>query len=183
VSGKGVPAALFMAVTRTLLRGLAPTERAPGRLMARLNDELAAENDTCMFVTLFYGVVRPSTGELRYASAGHPLPLRLAPGEPVCPLPRVSGPLAGPLGGMTFQEGSATLTPGEVLLGYTDGVTEALDPEGTLYGEERLRAFLEAHRELEPKELLETLRRELRCFAQEAPQSDDITMMILRMRA
>ncbi|HOU32226.1 MAG TPA: SpoIIE family protein phosphatase [Synergistaceae bacterium] len=183
VSGKGVPAALFMAVTRTLLRGLAPTERAPGLLMARLNDELAAENDTCMFVTLFYGVVRPSTGELRYASAGHPLPLRLAPGEPVRPLPRVSGPLAGPLGGMTFQEGSATLASGEALLGYTDGVTEALDPEGTLYGEERLVAFLEAHRALEPKELMEALRRELRCFAQEAPQSDDITLMILRKSA
>ncbi len=179
VSGKGVPAALFMAVTRTLLRALAPTEEAPGRLLGRLNDELAAGNDTCMFVTLFYGVLRLSTGELRYASAGHPAPLSFAPGEPVRALPRVSGPLAGPLAGMIFQEGVTILAPGEVLLGYTDGVTEALDPDGVLYGEERLTAFLEAHRHLAPTALLASLRQELHDFAQGAPQSDDITLLVL----
>lgn len=180
VSGKGVPAALFMAVTRTLLRVLARTTAAPGLLLERLNNELAVENTTCMFVTLFYGVVHGPSGELRYASAGHPLPLRIPFEGPVLPLPRVEGPLAGVMEGLLFEEKTVTLGPGETLLGYTDGVSEALDPHGALFGEDRLKAFLEAHRRLTPETLLDAVRKDLSRFARETPQSDDITLFALR---
>jgi sigma-B regulation protein RsbU (phosphoserine phosphatase) len=186
VSGKGMPAALYMAVTRTLLRSLAKETHEPSALLRRLNDELATDNESCMFVTIFYALVDLRTGETRYASAGHQHPYRVPPRipgkpeAPIRPLPRVKGPVAGGLPGMDFPEGSVRLDPGDLLLFYTDGVTEAMNPREELFGEEALAARLDTLRGLRCEELIGELREDLRRFAEETPQSDDITLLAFR---
>jgi sigma-B regulation protein RsbU (phosphoserine phosphatase) len=183
VSGKGVPAALFMAVARTLLRAIAPATTGPGTCLALANDLLSQDNDAMMFVTLFYGILDTSTGELAYANAGHNPPYLIAPDGTISQLPGTGGMALGVMENMPYAEAYARLEPHSTLLLYTDGITEAFNPEDEEFGEARLATQLVglAHEPVEP--LLMRLIDSVYAFANGAPQSDDITCLAIHYSA
>lgn len=180
VSGKGMPAALFMAVSRTLVRATALSGLAPRACLERVNRLLLDENTAEMFVTLFYGVVDVASGSLTYANGGHNPPwLRRADGR--CELLRRSGPLLGVLPESSFTERSTTLADGDTLLLYTDGITEAADPSSELYGDERLESFVRSASTAEPTPFVRALIDDVQEHSGSAPQTDDITVLALRL--
>jgi sigma-B regulation protein RsbU (phosphoserine phosphatase) len=183
VSDKGVPAALFMAVTRSFLRSFFRGDgpRDPAEVLTRVNAELANGNDACMFVTLFCAVVRLSDGAVTYANAGHNPPLlRLADGQHRF-ISEPSGPVAGALATVSYSSGRCTLPADAMLVLYTDGVTEAMDPAGQWYGEERMAACISAQpTSMSCEALVHRLLAGLRAFTRGADQSDDITMLLLK---
>lgn len=184
VSGKGVPAALFMAVTRSFLRSAFRSDADPAEVMSHVNNELVDGNDACMFVTLFCAVFDLSDGSLKYANAGHNPPvIRHADGRQEW-ITRPSGTVAGVMEDSPYTTGETTLPEGAVLVLYTDGVTEAMNPESALYDESRLAARLAASGSARScRELTEDLVNDIRAFAAGAEQSDDITILMLKRRA
>lgn len=180
VSGKGVPAALYMAVTRTFLRMIWSVERDPGVTLRRLNNELARDNEPCMFVTLFCARIHLPTGRCVYANGGHNPPFIIRTDGSVQRLPKVAGTLIGALEDMVFEEGTIDLGPGDTLFLYTDGVTEALDPADALSGEEWTLGELEKVRAKTCESLVVEMREALKRYASGAEQSDDITMLAFR---
>lgn len=181
VSGKGVPAALFMAISRTLLRSTALFERSPAGCVRRLNDLLAMENEQMLFVTLFYGVVDLKTGRVSYVNAGHNLPYRISQAGEITTVPSTKGMAVAVMEGFVYQEHHFNLEPGDTLLLYTDGVTEAFDIDGTLYGESRLEALLaDGARDWTVPEFSERVLASIKGFERGAPQADDITCLTLR---
>ncbi len=179
VSGKGVPAALFMAVTKTLVKGVAELHLSPAQVLAKVNHELSVDNEQMMFVTLYCGVLDLRTGELQYTNAGHlpPLYLRLSGSAAWLELPR--GPVLGFTDDATYENRLITLQPGDTLLLYTDGVNEAMDPDENLFGDERLRTLAAAHAG-GPKDLVDALFAAVHQFASGEEKSDDITVLALR---
>ena len=145
VSGKGVPASLFMAVTKTLFKATAGNGGTPGEILARLNAEICRDNESCMFVTLFCGILNIRTGQVDYSNGGHNLPYYLHHGG-VSPLENAGGRALGVVEQSPYASGRMVLGPGEALLLYTDGVTEAMDPSETLYSDQRLEQFLGTNR-------------------------------------
>lgn len=143
VSGKGVPASLFMAVTITLMRSVSETTSVPGEVLARMNASLCRDNDSAMFVTLFYGVYDVQTGELSYSSGGHPSPYALRADGSLEQLPKTAGAGLGVSDRIEFGTGRFRLERGDCLFLYSDGVTEAMDTSGRWFGDERLRAVLD----------------------------------------
>ncbi|WPL16515.1 Phosphoserine phosphatase RsbU [Thiorhodovibrio winogradskyi] len=180
VSGKGVPAALFMAVTRSLLRAEVKANPDPGQMLARLNDALAEHNDSCMFVTLFCALVSLSDGSMRYANAGHNPPLWLRADGRIDWLDSPAGIAAGPVADLDYTTGHIQLAPGESLLLYTDGVNEAIDINNQAFGNQRMLERLHASRSLNCRETLTALLADIREHTGEAEQFDDITMMLFR---
>ena len=178
VSGKGVPAALFMAVTKTLFRATASNGGTPGEILARLNAELCRDNASCMFVTLFCGILNIRTGQIDYGNAGHNLPYHLHR-DGVSPLEKLGGRSLGLVEQSTYASGRLVLRPGEALLLYTDGVTEATDSSETLYSNQRLERFLGSHRDASPRQMVSDLISDVRRFTGIVPQSDDITALAL----
>ena len=130
VSGKGVPAAFFMAISRTILQGSARERRTAGTCLADTNDLLCQQNPLDLFVTAFYGILDLDTGELSYANAGHNPPLLAREDGTVSHLPGTGGIAMGVMPGVAYAEGRATLSAGDTLLLYTDGISEAMDREG-----------------------------------------------------
>lgn len=141
VSGKGVPASLFMAVIKTLFRATAGNGGTPGEILARLNAEISRDNESCMFVTLFCGILNFRTGEVDYSNGGHNLPYHVFR-EGVSRLENSGGRALGLVEESPYVSGRIELGPGEALMLYTDGVTEAMDPEDALYSDDRLKHFL-----------------------------------------
>jgi sigma-B regulation protein RsbU (phosphoserine phosphatase) len=178
VSGKGVPAALFMAVSRTILRAYF-RKGDPADTLMHLNDELAAENEAHMFVSLFCAVIHVPSGECCYANGGHQPPVLVRRGKAEF-LPKVRGALVGVMPGISFTEGRFTLEEGDRLFLYTDGVTEAMDASSALYGEARMLATLSSLGEADCAGILAGMRSALRAFVGNAEQSDDITMLVFR---
>jgi serine phosphatase RsbU (regulator of sigma subunit) len=179
VSGKGVPAAFFMAVARTNLRQLAPGHATPGACLAQTNEVLCSQNPLDLFVTVFYCILDPVTGLLRYANGGHNPPyLRRADGS-VETLRGAGGLVLGAMPGVEYPDHVIVLRPGDHLLLYTDGVTEAFSPTNEAYGEERLVAEIQAHGTGTAAALIERICQGVTVFAAEAPQSDDITLIAL----
>jgi serine phosphatase RsbU (regulator of sigma subunit) len=179
VSGKGVPAAFFMAVARTNLRDLAAHYPEPGACLAQTNEMLCAQNPLELFVTVFYCVLDTSTGTLRYANGGHNPPyVRRADGS-VEALSGAGGLVLGVMGGVEFPDHTVQLLPGDRLVLYTDGVTEAFNPADEPYGVERLIAEVKAHGDGSAAGLVERICRSVTIFAGTAPQSDDITLTVL----
>ena len=181
VSGKGVPAAFFMAVARTLLKANSRYARSPAEALAQVNQSLAAENEETMFVTLFYGVLQLSTGRFTYASGGHNPPVLRGADGGVRLLPQPRGMALAIDPDAPFAEGELRLVPGDTLFLYTDGVTEALDPQGRLFGDAAMLATLaalpqDAAAELYPRQVVAALE----AFAGNEPQADDITCVALR---
>ena len=179
VSGKGVPASLFMSVTKTLLRVTAGKRGRPGAVLAELNNELCRDNDTGMFVTIFYGILRLRTGELEYSSGGHNLPYVLFQNGAVEALEQTGGMALGVLEGVTYGAKKVTLRPREELFLYTDGVTEAMDSAGNLFSDHRLREFLQREPKLSPTELIHSVVSEVKRFSCGVEQSDDITALAI----
>jgi sigma-B regulation protein RsbU (phosphoserine phosphatase) len=180
VCGKGIPAALFMAVTVTLLRTLARQLDGPREILRRLNDELAAQNPRGMFVTMTCLEVRG--GRVTAANAGHDCALLLGPGKPPCPVFPSSGTVLGLFPGQDYQSSTLELAAGDSLVLFTDGVTEAADPAGALFGEERLKACLAGGAGQAAGDTVDQVLRAVRAFAAGAPQSDDITIVAVRRR-
>jgi sigma-B regulation protein RsbU (phosphoserine phosphatase) len=180
VSGKGVPAALFMAVTMTLLSAEAGRDRSPDEVLSRVNTELCRRNDSGMFVTVFMGVLDLRDGRFSYCSGGHNPPFRVTVGGDVLALEGPHGLVLGVIPESGYGLGSLVLGAGDSLLLYTDGVTEAMDPQGDFFGEERLTAHLARCGGATPEELCGDLLAEVDRFASGAAQSDDITLVALR---
>lgn len=180
VSGKGVPAALFMAVARTLLRGTAQHKASPAECMAYLNKALAEQNESGMFLTMFYAVLNTRTGEIEFSNAGHNPPYIFSPGGTVRPLKSASSTMLGLFSQMPYTQATEQLAAGESILVYTDGVTEAQDPAGKFFEDERLISYLQAHATEPVEQLVNGLHAQLKIFAADAPQADDITALALR---
>ena len=179
VSGKGVPAALFMMSSRTLLKGAAIGAREPGDVLREVNDLLSEDNDAMMFVTLLYAVFNPATGQLAYANGGHNTPLILHADGTSTELPLTGGVALGVMDDMNFDQGSVTLAPGDALILYTDGVTEAMNAEHEELGMERFQQILAALPSHTPEAINKAIFDGIRAFAGGAPQSDDITCLTL----
>jgi sigma-B regulation protein RsbU (phosphoserine phosphatase) len=179
VSGKGVPAALFMAVTRTLIRASAEDETDPAAIVTRVNNRLAENNPNLMFVTLLLGVLDLDTGELQWANAGHPPPLLIGADGAVREMPGRSGPACGVQEDLNYRGLTTRLQPGETLVGYTDGVTDAADAGGVQYGLERMIGVL-SRQDATAARLTEGLLDDIRSHAKDVEQTDDITLIVLR---
>jgi sigma-B regulation protein RsbU (phosphoserine phosphatase) len=179
VSGHGVPAAFFMAVARTNLRELAVHHLDPGECLARTNDALCAQNPLDLFVTVFYCVLDPTTGVLRYANGGHNPPYVRRAAAPVETLNGAGGLVLGAMPGVRYPTHTVQLLRGDRLVLFTDGVTEAFNPTEELYGAQRLVDEVHVHGGGTPAALVERICRSVTNFAGNAPQSDDITLTVL----
>jgi sigma-B regulation protein RsbU (phosphoserine phosphatase) len=183
VSGKGMPAALFMVAVRTLARHLAAAGSSPAQALARLNDALAADNPSCMFVTLAHGTYDPSTGALVLTSAGHPPPLLRHSDGRVDVVPVKNGRLLGYAApNLGLADASLVLAPGETLALYTDGFTEARAPDGeTMFGRERLaEAFGGECTGLTLEQCAEQMKLAVQRFTGTEELQDDLTLFLLR---
>lgn len=179
VSDKGVPAALFMMSSRTLLKGSAIGIGEPGQVLAEVNDLLHEDNDTGMFVTILYAVYSPTSGEFSYANGGHNSPLLVHPDGSSSLLPLTGGIALGVAPEMPYQQQTITLAPGDLAFLYTDGVTEAMNADGEEFGVERLQAVFEANPPHDPQQANELVFAAVSEFAGETAQSDDITCLAL----
>ncbi len=180
VSDKGVPAALFMMSSRTLLKGAAIGSVRPGEVLTMVNEMLNEDNDTSMFVTVFYGAYNPRTGELVYANGGHNSPLLVHSDGSSSLLPLTDGVAVGLVPGIGYKQDAVTLAPGDVLILYTDGVTEAMNGGYEELGIEPLREIFAAAPPKTPKEATETVFNAIKEFVGDTPQSDDITCLVVR---
>jgi sigma-B regulation protein RsbU (phosphoserine phosphatase) len=180
VSGKGVPAALFMMVSRTLMKGTAIGENDPATCLKEVNQMLVESNEESMFVTVFYGSFDPATGVLEYANAGHNLPYVVKESGEVHPVECDSGLVLAVMPGFEFPGGSMRLDPGDVVFFYTDGITEAMDEEGVEFGDDELAAVLEEAAGSNAATFNRRAVEAVQEHAGEAAQSDDITCLTLR---
>jgi len=180
VSGKGIPAALFMAVSRTVLRSVAYERLAPGECLRHVNALLCLDNSAELFVSVFYGVLDTRTGELTYSNGGHNPPYVVRRTGEVTRLEGTGGVVLGVLDDVGYEERRVTLGAGDGIFLYTDGVTEAMDGDGTLFSDPRLEALLTTHRHATPEGITRAVVDEVRRYSASVPQSDDITAMALR---
>jgi phosphoserine phosphatase RsbU/P len=180
VADKGVPAALFMAVTKTLMKGIAMQGGLdPAGVLERVNLELCKENDSMMFVTVFCAMLNFRTGELVYSNAGHNPPLIRLAGAPPTELPVPKGLVLGTFEEARYTTASLTMHAGDTLVLYTDGVTEAMNPKQDLYSLERLRETAADISDPDPKTTVDAIFQSVGIYANGAPQSDDITVLAL----
>ncbi len=181
VAGKGVPAALFMMISKTLLKNATQTGASPKQVLEMVNNQLCENNKEEMFVTVWLGILKLSTGELTYANAGHENPLWLHNGEWTYIEQRHGLVLAG-MEGSRYKEYQLTLKPGDAILQYTDGVTEATNAQNELFGDKRLLATISESAGLTPDKLLLRIKADIDSFVAQAPQFDDITMLCFTYR-
>jgi sigma-B regulation protein RsbU (phosphoserine phosphatase) len=178
-SGKGVSAAMFVAMTRALLRSAVARGSPLPEALAIANDTLAVENDTNMFATAFIGAIDLGSGRLRYANAGHNIPYLVRGGRPL-PLAGDTGIALGAFGGFEYQEAELILRPGDGLVLYSDGVTEAHNPTYTLFGDDRLESTLAEWGEASPEAVVRLIQKTVERFASGTEQADDITILAVR---
>jgi sigma-B regulation protein RsbU (phosphoserine phosphatase) len=177
VSGKGVPAALFMVIAKTLIKDHTTAQADLGAVFTTVNELLCEANSEGLFVTAFEGVLDLVTGEFRYVNAGHEAPYLCRQGEGYeLHKVRPGFVLAG-MEGIRYRSGSFMFEPGDKFFQYTDGVTEATDAHNQLYGQARLTEILNKNVNAEPMELLPAIKADIDRFVGEAPQFDDITML------
>lgn len=179
VSGKGVPAALFMVIAKTLIKNYTQMDMDPAEVFTTVNHILCDGNDAGLFVTAWMGVLEIETGKLTYVNAGHNPPLIKKAGGNFEYLRERTGFVLAGMDGIKYRQNSFKLSPGDRIFLYTDGVTESTNEHEELYGEERLQNFLNTHETGHTEEILDALRKDLRDFSNEAPQFDDITMLLL----
>ncbi|RXE56788.1 stage II sporulation protein E [Methanoculleus taiwanensis] len=178
VSGKGVPAALFMALSRTVVRAHARHSGAKDAIQDA-NILIAEDSKSGMFVTLFYGVVDAARLTMTYVNAGHNPPLLFRDGEPR--ELKATGIILGVMEDAEYEEQTVDLRAGDLLLLYTDGVTEAIDPDDKQFGEERLIATVQECRHLPSSEIVERIQQAVFAFCGREPQFDDLTLMVLKV--
>ncbi len=182
VSGKGVPAALFMAITKTLIKNEAKRGLPTDEILARVNNIMCPDNQTCQFVTVFCAIINIETGEMQFCNAGHNPPLVCDAAGCTDYLHIPGGFVVGVMENTHCANNSRTLKPGEMIFLYTDGVTEAMDPDHIQFSEPRLKDCLSRIKDKDIKEMIGLMREEVRTFVKGAPQSDDITMLAVRYR-
>jgi len=180
VSGKGIPAAIFMAVSRTLIRATGIRGVKPSECITYINSLLAEESASNMFVTVFYGIYDIKTGDVTYTNAGHNPPYVAKADGSIVKLPLSKNIIAGFLKDYQFTEEALQLQHGDTLLLYTDGVTEAVDPDYNEYGEERLEALLKNTSQADCQQLIDAVKADVKVFANGAEQSDDITLLAIK---
>ena len=183
VSGKGVPAAIFMAVSRTLLRTIGLQGDAPGDCIKRSNELLVSESVNCMFVTVFYAIYNVVTGEVNYCNAGHNPPFLLKADGTVSMQPISTNCIVGAIDGLDYAEGTLQLSVGDTLLMYTDGVNEAFNEQHQQYGEQRMEQLLTTQAGSTCRELIDAQLADVHQFAGDEPQSDDITLLAIKRKA
>ena len=178
VSGKGIPAAMFMMTAKTIIKDLAESGMAVNDIFTKANEKLCENNESGMFVTAWMGILDLATGKLQYANAGHNPPLiKKANGDFEYLKSRAGFVLAG-MEGVRYRVGELTLRPGDRVFLYTDGVSEATNSENQLYGEERLLNFMNRNSKVDATALLPGLKANIDAFVGDAPQFDDITMLM-----
>ena len=179
VSDKGVPAALFMAVTKTLIKSHAAANLSPASILTAVNAELAEHNESSMFVTIFLCVLNIQTGKLTYSNAGHNPPYIKISSNGLITLDQRHGPVAGAIDGVDYGEDDRQLDPGDYVILFTDGVTEAMDSSHELYSEEALESLLEETTLDSSEQATGLIFESVRDHAGSAEQSDDITVLTL----
>ena len=182
VSGKGIPAAIFMAVSRTLTRATGIRGGNPADCISYANKLLAAESVNCMFVTMFYGILDVNTGEVVYCNAGHNPPYIVRQDGEVKVLPMTQDPMVGAIGGIVFHQNTVQLAAGDALVMFTDGVTEAMNGVYEAYGEQRLEATLAHASQMSSQEIVDAIKADVATFVDGAEQSDDITVLVLKKK-
>ncbi len=180
VSGKGVPAAIFMAVSRTLIRATALKGIPPDECLTYVNSLLCKESVSSMFVTVFYGILNFKTGELHYTNGGHNPPYVLSKSGELKTIDLTGGVALGIVEGLEFKSNKIMLNPGDTVFTFTDGVTEAMDKEFELYDETRLEDFLKNNYNLELNQLVNETFLSVHNYANGAEQSDDITVLAIK---
>ena len=178
VSGKGIPAAMFMMTAKTIIKDLAEGGMAVNDIFTKANEKLCENNESGMFVTAWMGILDLNTGIVHFANAGHNPPLIKRADGSFEYLKTRAGFVLGGMEGVRYRMGEITLTPGDRLFLYTDGVPEATNTENKLYGEDRLLTFMNQNTSVKAMELLPALKADIDKFVGEAPQFDDITMLI-----
>jgi phosphoserine phosphatase RsbU/P len=181
VSGKGVPAAIFMAVSRSLLKATALTSVSPSECLEHVNRLLCPDNEASMFVTVFYGILHTETGELEFSNGGHNLPYVIRD-DRVSPVGQPDGMALGFFDKATYHTSRMRLNAGETLVLYTDGVTEAMDVQDQFFSMSRLEQMLRQFGRQRPVNLLTNLVEDVQAFSSGAVQADDITLLALQYR-
>jgi len=181
VSGKGVPAALFMMITKVLLKHEGMQESKPCQVLSRVNNMIVEENPECLFVTVFLAMIDLETGEMEYASAGHNPPLIYKKEEDQFNYLEMNKSFVlGAFSGYRYKTEKLKMEKGDMIFVYSDGITEAMNPEDKLYSEERLKNELNNIKHNSVTDIVTNIRESVRDYAQEAPQSDDITMLCFK---
>jgi len=180
VSGKGVPAALMMAVTKTLLKSRASNDKSTASILTNVNNEIAKDNDTYMFITVFMAILNTNTGELVYSNAGHnPSYVISKENKELTKLGDLHGPVIGAMEGMTYGETQLFLKKNDIVFSYTDGVTESHNKKAELYSDPRLEELLENGEYDSSKTLTKLIIKSVKEFEGDADQFDDITVMAI----
>ena len=180
VSDKGVPAALFMMSSRTLLKGAAIGVELPGEVLREVNDLLLDDNESKMFVTVLYAVYDPSAKQLTYANGGHNSPLVIHADGTSTLLPLTGGIALGIASDLSYEQNTVNLSPGDTVIFYTDGVTEAMNSEDEEFGLDPLTEFFRENPPRDPEETTEAVFEAINAFSGGTSQSDDITCLVLR---
>ncbi len=178
VSGKGVPAAIFMAVSRTLIRANGLKGMAPDECMNYVNNLLCNESVSCMFVTVFYGILNTANGEVEYVNGGHNPPYILSSAG-IHKVEMTGGPILGCMEDFNYKSKKIKLIPGDRLFLFTDGVTEAFNTLDEAYGDERLESYLASRLSIPVKEVVRESMEEVTIFSSGMSQSDDITYLAI----
>jgi sigma-B regulation protein RsbU (phosphoserine phosphatase) len=182
VSGKGVPAALFMMISKILVQNFAMTLRSPAQVLQEVNRQLCANNREEMFVTIWFGVLDTATGKVTAANAGHEYPVLMPAGDKFALVKDRHGFVIGGMEDVRYKEYELTLTPGSRLFVYTDGVPEATNAQNEMFGTERMLEALNRDPSAAPKEILQNVKDAVESFVLDAEQFDDMTMLCLEYR-
>lgn len=182
VSDKGVPASLFMAVTKTLIKAVVDVNKPLGELVYRVNNELCADNKMSLFVTLFCGILNTSSGELEYANCGHNPPIKISADGSIIELEKTGGMALGVFENSEFTTKNTLLIKDEILFLYTDGITEAMDRNGDFYGQNNMIEKLKKCYNFSAKEVVENIDCSVKEFTEDFAQTDDITMLVIKYK-
>lgn len=183
VSGKGIPAAIFMAVSRTLIRTIGLQGLTPGECLTKSNKLLCKESVDCMFVTVFFAIYNIKTGEMEYSNGGHNSPVIIRADGSVEMLPVSTSCMLGAVDGITYPNEKLTLNAGDTIVMYTDGVNEAMNSDFQEYGDERMMKTLSQQLGKTCQEVIDGQLASLKDFVGNAEQSDDITILTLKRKA
>ena len=182
VCGKGIPAALFMAVSRTMIRSKGVQGVSPSECLTESNRLLASYSVDCMFVTVFYAIYNTKTGHVTYCNAGHNPPHLLRANGTTEELPKPKNTIVGAFDGIEYQDDTLQLEHGDTLVMFTDGVTEAMNPKFEEFGNERLDNILGGLSASSCQQIVETVKAGIKDFVEGAEQSDDITILVLKRK-
>ena len=182
VSGKGVPAALFMAVTKTLIKGIAGRDITPSEILGAVNTELCIDNESSMFVTFFCGILNFRTGEMLFSNAGHNPPVLIRAEGEVVWLEMPEGNMLGVFEDARFETARLVMKPEDALLLYTDGVTEAMNREKLFFSDDALLAAVASCRDASPAAMIHAVIAEVKAFTVDEPPSDDLTVLAIKFK-